>query len=84
MRISMQPAWQEQSVVNAIATFATYMSLSMSALDQVAQASQNYPKAQGFTPSYGTAGFRAAADLLPPTVFRQVQCIDAEQWQSRP
>eukprot|EP00891_Asterochloris_glomerata_P002729 jgi/Astpho2/2729/fgenesh1_pm.00050_%23_7_t len=42
----------------------------MSALDQVAQASQNYPKAQGFTPSYGTAGFRAAADMLPPTVFR--------------
>ena len=51
----------------------------MGALDRVAQASQKYPKAQGFTPLYGTAGFRAAADLLPATVFRQVQCIDAEQ-----
>lgn len=29
-----------------------------------------YPKPADFRPSYGTAGFRAEASLLPSTVFR--------------
>lgn len=29
-----------------------------------------YPKPADFKPSYGTAGFRAQASLLPSTVFR--------------
>ncbi|KAK9839856.1 hypothetical protein WJX81_006690 [Elliptochloris bilobata] len=33
-------------------------------------ASARYPKPPDLTPAYGTAGFRALADLLPSTVFR--------------
>lgn len=32
--------------------------------------SKSYPKPSNFKPSYGTAGFRSAAELLPSTVFR--------------
>ncbi|KAK9807569.1 hypothetical protein WJX72_002994 [[Myrmecia] bisecta] len=39
-------------------------------LSQLQAASKQYPKSPDFTPSYGTAGFRAAAALLPSTVFR--------------
>ena len=31
-----------------------------------------YPKPGGYTPSYGTAGYRAEASLLPSTVYRCV------------
>ena len=34
------------------------------------QSSKTYPKPATFKPDYGTAGFRAVADLLPSTVFR--------------
>jgi hypothetical protein len=36
----------------------------------VAAASARHPKPVGYTPSYGTAGFRDAASLLDSTVFR--------------
>lgn len=37
---------------------------------RIAAASARYVKPQTFNPSYGTAGFRAEASLLPSTVFR--------------
>lgn len=39
-------------------------------LSAVLKASAAYPKPPHFQPSYGTAGFRADAALLPSTVFR--------------
>lgn len=36
----------------------------------LAAASRPYPLPPGFRPSYGTAGFRAVADLLHSTMFR--------------
>lgn len=39
-------------------------------LAAVRSASAAYPKPAEFRPSYGTAGFRAEASLLPSTVFR--------------
>lgn len=38
----------------------------------VEAASARYPLAKGFRPSYGTAGFRALAELLDSTMFRCV------------
>ena len=37
---------------------------------RVASASRAHPKPPAFTPAYGTAGFRATADLLLSTLFR--------------
>jgi phosphoacetylglucosamine mutase len=39
-------------------------------LAAVRAAAATYPKPEAFRPSYGTAGFRAEASLLPSTVFR--------------
>jgi phosphoacetylglucosamine mutase len=39
-------------------------------LAALAEASARFPPAEGFRPAYGTAGFRAAAHLLPATIFR--------------
>ena len=36
----------------------------------VTAASRGYPLPAGFRPSYGTAGFRALANLLDSTMFR--------------
>ena len=37
---------------------------------RVSSASRAHPKPPSFTPAYGTAGFRATADMLPSTLFR--------------
>lgn len=37
---------------------------------KIVHASSKHPKPISFTPTYGTAGFRAKADLLASTVFR--------------
>ena len=37
---------------------------------KIESASNDFPLPSSFTPSYGTAGFRAEASLLPSTVFR--------------
>lgn len=37
---------------------------------RVAAASQAHPKPPGFTPRFGTAGFRAEAGMLGSTAFR--------------
>lgn len=42
----------------------------MALAEAVAAASRPYPLPAGFRPSYGTAGFRAVADLLHSTMFR--------------
>ncbi len=42
----------------------------MALLEAVAAASRPFPLPAGFRPSYGTAGFRAMADLLHSTMFR--------------
>ena len=39
-------------------------------ISELKSAAARYPKPPDFTPTYGTAGFRAAAALLPSTVFR--------------
>lgn len=39
-------------------------------LTAIAEASRNFPKPLDFKPSYGTAGFRAEANLLDSTIFR--------------
>ena len=43
-------------------------------VQSVRDAAQQYPKPAEFTPSYGTAGFRAKAELLTSTVFRWIAC----------
>lgn len=42
----------------------------------VASASRAYVLPAGFKPSYGTAGFRAVAELLHSTMFRCRPCAD--------
>ena len=37
---------------------------------KIEAASRSFPKPESITPSYGTAGFRADASMLPSTVFR--------------
>jgi hypothetical protein len=44
--------------------------IMQSVQQSVRDAAQQYPKPAGFTPSYGTAGFRATAELLTSTLFR--------------
>lgn len=39
-------------------------------MDALIAASRAYVKPKDFKPSYGTAGFRAVAALLPSTMFR--------------
>ena len=39
-------------------------------MEALIKASGSYPKPKDFKPSYGTAGFRAVASLLPSTIFR--------------
>lgn len=39
-------------------------------VSELKSAAARYPKPLDFTPTYGTAGFRATASLLPSTVFR--------------
>ncbi len=39
-------------------------------LSELKAAAARYPKPLDFAPTYGTAGFRATASLLPSTVFR--------------
>lgn len=64
-------------------------------LAAVQAADAAYPKPADFQPSYGTAGFRAQASLLPSTVFRcglliglrarctgHVSCVYAERHKS--
>lgn len=54
------------------ASLSSSYSKHMVHFDQAAlrAASAAYPKPANFQPSYGTAGFRAEASLLPSTVFR--------------
>lgn len=37
------------------------------------QQAEAYPKPSSYSPSYGTAGFRTEASLLPSTVFRSAR-----------
>jgi hypothetical protein len=39
-------------------------------MEGLLKASSSYAKPKDFKPSYGTAGFRAIASLLPSTMFR--------------
>ncbi len=39
------------------------------------EASARFPKPPDFVPTYGTAGFRATAALLPSTVFRRATAL---------
>lgn len=39
-------------------------------MEAIRVAAEAYAKPASFRPSYGTAGFRAEASLLPSTVFR--------------
>lgn len=41
-----------------------------SIVQHICEVSSEYRKPDGFTPSYGTAGFRSKAELLTSTVFR--------------
>ena len=49
---------------------------------RLVETSAAWPKPRDFKPSYGTAGFRALAALLPSTVFRQACHANCSQLQS--
>jgi hypothetical protein len=49
----------------------------------ILEASRAFPKPRDFSPSYGTAGFRSLASLLPSTVFRWVITIAYRLSESR-